>query len=137
MSYVSDAASIINAYVAGMTSVEPTVQIEHENVKPLDTSSLSEWVRLTIRESSEHQKTLGRIGEREYEGTGLIMLQVFTKQGVGAGRARALADKSRTILRGRTFGDVKTLGASVDRGLTDGAWYVVYLSVPYRSRQLG
>lgn len=137
MSYVSDAASIINAYTVALALVEPTVQVEHENVKPLDTKTITEWIRLVIKEGDENQKTLGRVGDREYETSGVIMLQIFTKADVGVGRARSLADTSRTILRGKTFGNVKTLGAAIDRGFKDGAWYTLFMSVPYRSRQLG
>lgn len=137
MSFVTDAASVLAAFNTAFAAAEPTVPIENENIDPIDTSSLDEWIRIIIQEGDNSQITLGRVGNREYQKTGIIHIQVFTKTGIGAGRARELAQTAKGILQGTTFGDVKTGAARVARQGVSGSWWQLNLIVPFRSRELG
>ncbi len=87
------------------------------------------WVRVTIREGSSNLAGLALT--KLYRDNGIIIVQVFTKLGVGTNTARKLAEQVRGILRYADIGNGLFLKAPAINpiGEVEG-WYQINVTTP-------
>lgn len=86
------------------------------------------WAMVTIAHGLSGQATLGKVGERMFERTGTVTVQVFTplSRGQGLTQAQALASIARDAFEGKTAGpngEIWFRDAAATEVGPDGAWY--------------
>jgi hypothetical protein len=94
---------------------------------------LEEWVRLTVRQSTGGQHTLGAPGGRRYRRRGLVFVQVFAPVDKGLQRFDELARAARDIFEGKTLslvefydGNIREIGKD-----PNGPWFSGNVSVVF------
>jgi hypothetical protein len=103
-------------------------------------SSVAEWVRIAFVPATSQQTAVGAL--KRWTRAGTIGVQIFTLAANGTGRASELADAVRTVLEGKFLlatGDdepVVTYGGASGTPLSDGAWFMQTVTVPYRFDEL-
>ena len=79
------------------------------------------WARLSIRNISAAQETLGKVGNRKYERKGLISIQIFTKTNSGVSAADTFSEAAKNIFEGTSFNNVIANNAVIKEiGVSDG-----------------
>ena len=120
--------SIFDAFVTGWKDETP---IAWPNVQ-FDTEKQTEFVRLTVIPSMTVNADVGGTLRREY---GNIIVQVFTKTGIGIARPNELVDTVLIILEQKKFGEyIETKRGSVSYAgtQTDDAWWQANVVIPFR-----
>ena len=104
--------------------------IKWPNVK-LTTSSLDEWVCMTIVYDENKVAQMGANDTQQYRYYGMIAFQVFTRPAIGPRRADILATAISDIWRDPSI-DFITVWPSkrVNLGIVE-SWYQVDIIVPY------
>lgn len=102
--------------------------IKYENVD-LDTSTLTEYVAIAIREGQSVQFSLGASGT--YTSPGIVIISIFTRRSIGTKTARTLADQAAAIFRGdqTTAVRFRVPSGSVVQNNTD--WFQYNITVPF------
>lgn len=94
--------------------------------------SAAEWVRFAIVPSVSSLQTLDA---QQRQRTGFLAVQIFASP-IGTRRQSKLVDHVRTILEAQVIvhasGCIWTEAASAAPGLTDGAWLMRLVTVPFR-----
>lgn len=99
---------------------------------PLTANSGKRWVRLCVRHSDSHQKTIGPVGSRKFEHTARVVLQIFTVPNTGTKDADELNQEFQEcfdtdLARGDVFGGESSYR---ERGTAEG-WYMAEATVTY------
>lgn len=124
-------AKDIRTYVDNNFSTAP---MQFPNQQDFDRPVDSEWVRMTINESTQSFPA-DMAGEPRYRFPGVLTFQVFTPTGHGDNKAREIADELVTLFRNVTVGNTQfdTPGARVvGRSQDDESWYQMNVVCPYR-----
>lgn len=100
--------------------------VDYENT-PFDTPVATSWVRLNILNGSSEYRSMGC----KKNHLGVIIVQIFTPSGTGAGQARDYADEVATIFDSQTFDGVVCNVASIKSIGIDGAFYQMNVSIPF------
>ena len=61
------------------------------------------WVRLAVRHENGEQETLGPVGNRKFERTGRVLIQVFAVEDAGTERSDELLTLARNTFEGVTL----------------------------------
>lgn len=94
-----------------------------ENVAFKDKPDDEHWARLRVRSFEGAPATIGG-PDVKYRHDGDIILEIFSPEGVGDGRARELADEALEIIRGREEGGITVWRAwAVPIGNRGDGWY--------------
>lgn len=102
--------------------------VEYEN-QYYDKADLQEWTRLRVLPASANQASLGNNPLFRYRG--IVVVQIFIRAGIGAGRAKALADDASDIFRNLVLGRIHFgVPEATSMGTTDG-WYGLNVDCPY------
>jgi len=104
---------------------------DNEDFKP----SRDQWVRLSVRNNSSVQETLGTTGNRSYLRKGSIYIQIFSKIGTGVKESDLLCDLARTIFEGVTFNDIRCYDAFVREGIDDVPWKQTIAEIQFEYNQ--
>lgn len=115
----------IETYFVGLWSY---TEVEYENQNK-DTSNLDEWTRFRVFNAGGKQVSLGNNPRFRYRG--LVVVQVFIRDGIGVGRAKTLADLVDPIFRNTVLGEIHFGVPEASKlGVTDG-WYGLNVDCPY------
>lgn len=95
----------------------------------LDSIKESEFVRLTIKPVDTQTITLG--ANPETRTRGLVMVQVFVKEGTGSGRAFALADVVASILQNKLIDGIQFMATSMVNVGPQNGYYQVNATTRY------
>jgi hypothetical protein len=99
---LSRAQEIINEYWEAQWESETPYTLENEH-SALDKGTEC-WVRLTVRELTAAQESLGIKGTRRYRRQGVLFAQVFAPIDRGTRVSNDLAEQIRGIFEGETIG---------------------------------
>jgi hypothetical protein len=89
------------------------------------------WVRLTV--TTGLGDTLGMQGSTIYvRDTGVVSLQVFTKEGQGTKAGMALVDTFLPIFEHARFGGILTYTGSVSVVGVQQGWHQINVTIPFR-----
>ncbi len=122
MTTLVEAADFITKRFRTLWGVTTTIALDN---KEIDIKTLTEWVRLSIRNIDSGQETLGPTGVRNFERKGIAFVQIFTEQGSGTKRANELAQIVRDIFEGVKFNDIVVDDVLINEIGIDGRWYQV------------
>lgn len=100
----------------------------------LETDNLPEWARVTVLETNSTQDTLGNSGNRKFERSGVVTVQIFVRGGTGTQRLDELATIARDAYEGFTFAlsSVTFLDVNVSEIGPDGSWYQYNVTANFR-----
>lgn len=112
----------------------PHTQIAYDG-KTFDPRSLSEWVRIAVREADGNQASCGSQNIL-FRYTGTVFVQVFTVNGKGSGRALELADLVTPIFRSLIVDGIHYKVPVVTRVGSADAWYQVNVSCEYYREEI-
>lgn len=87
------------------------------------------WARLTIRNTSGGQDTLGKEGNRKFLRTAHVIIQIFTKLQEGTKQSDELAQEARDIFECRSISGLDFGSGEVREIGPDGGWYIVVVDV--------
>lgn len=87
------------------------------------------WVRLSVRNLTGEQETLGPIGLRKYDRRGIIAIQVFVLADTGLSQADALSKTAQDIFEGVSFSGVHTDNSNIRENGIDGKWLMMLVEI--------
>ena len=106
-------------------------EVAYDNVVYTPGSTVVEWVRLNVLTGISTVASLGG-ATNLYRSVGVVVVQVFVKEGEGARKALLLADTVAAIFRGIQADGVLYRAPSIDRiGPSDG-WYQINVNIPFQ-----
>jgi hypothetical protein len=96
------------------------------------------WCRISIRNLSEDQDTLGAPGARRFLNEGLITVEIYTASGDGYTLGGVLARVAKLAFRGNSLasGAWFTQVTSTEKGL-DGPWSRIDVTARVKSEDIG
>lgn len=99
----------------------------------LESRSLTEWVRITVRHTGGPQDTLGPVGNRKFLRTGSLFISIFTKAGQGSARADELAAIFRDEFEGSriTGTTVVFLDVVAREQPEEGSWFSIVVEASF------
>lgn len=102
---------------------ETAVTLDNET---FDAPTTEPWVRLSVRNITSGQETLGPVGHRNFERKAILFIQIFTQTDIGLKQSDELAQAARAIFEGITLNGNIAFYDSVTREVgPDGLWYQV------------
>ena len=121
--------AIYQAFVDGWGATS-VFTFDNENFDPPDDAS---WVRLSVRHNASTQETLGRTGNRRFARLGSALVQIFTRDNIGARTADTLATTAREIFEGVSLAGttIRFLDVIVRETGPDGKWYQVVVEATF------
>lgn len=87
------------------------------------------WVRLSVRNITGEQETLGPIGLRKYDRRGIIAMQIFVLADTGLAQADALSKTAQDIFEGISFLGVHTDNSNIKESGIDGKWLMMLVEI--------
>lgn len=129
--------AILNRWIAqwGTTT---TYTFENEKLVPpaamaasafsIDTDT---WVRVVVHNTESVQETLGPVGNRKFQRTGEIAIQIFVPVDRGTADADTLAMQARAIFEGARFSGVCCYAGLAREIGPDGRWFRVDVTIPF------
>lgn len=112
------------------TNFTGTTNITFDN-EEFETSGLTEWVRLTVRNTNRLQETLGKSGNRRFQGSGSILVQVYTEANAGVQQSDTLAQEVISVLEAQSLSGVDTFAAVPRETGPDGKWYQTVVEIEF------
>lgn len=109
----------------------PNTKIAWDNVE-FDPTGETEWVRVALLPGDAFPAAIGPSAPER--NAGVVVVQVFTERGTGAGRADELAEEVKKVFRGAPLAGVRFRVATevaADRG--EGRWYQRNVQVPFQA----
>jgi hypothetical protein len=88
-----------------------------------------EWVRLTVLNGNAKQVTMG--DDPAFRHYGLVVIQIFTKPNIGAGRAKQLADLIDVMFRNALISNLRFGVPQIMRGPSSPDWYQLNVSIAF------
>ena len=134
--YESVVGAILDAFLSDFNTAHPGVPVEHDNGESVDTSSVDSWARIVIREADTTQKTIGAVGSRNWQTNAVVIVQLFSRTGQGAGFVRAMASTVRDIFRGKTIGSATFRGVRTSYQNPGDIWFQQNLVADFYSRDV-
>lgn len=113
------ASAIYTQFKTVFAAAQPSVPITYDEVAYTPPSSGS-WVRIVVDFPAQMRAALS---VRKWRTTGLITVQIFTPQGLGAHASRHIADDVTTALRGINTSGIRTRAPNLVRVGVDGDWF--------------
>jgi hypothetical protein len=105
------------------------LQLVFENMKSPSAEVYDEWLRFTIQFGDSRRMQIGSGG---YRHPGMIMAQIFTKEGVGINRGVELADLVNSMLRDQVISGVNVWVPKVIKvPVADAGWHQVQVAAPF------
>jgi hypothetical protein len=102
--------------------------VEYENTE-LDKSNLNEYISVNIIDNSAKQATLGENGS--YIIVGVVVVSIFTPNGIGSSRSRVLADGISNIFRAKKIGGLTFKVPKGYRVRSDSSYYQYNVAIPF------
>ena len=128
------AYTAIQGYFATAWAGATTVLYDDD---PAPTPNAETWVRLNIRHTDGFQVSMGDVGNNRFNRTGVIIIQIFQKQGQYGIAARDLAKNALQLFEGVTDNGVHYFDASVREIGADGhGWYQINVVANFRYDEL-
>jgi hypothetical protein len=110
----------LTEWVLGGSSRTPFV-FENENSESLDGGDVA-WARVSVRELTGGQETLGQPGNRKFLRNMRVFVQIFTLVNQGMKEARELASAARAVWEARRISGLNFWDAIVTDSGPDGRW---------------
>lgn len=98
------------------------VVFENESSTSLDAGS-SSWIRVSVREITGGQRTLGSEGNRKFRRFSRAFIQVFTPPDSGCSSGFSLAEQARELFEGESFEGLDFYNAQIDVLGMSGKWF--------------
>lgn len=127
--YVAEQIDIEAAFHSVWDTLDPAIAVAHEN-ESFDPTNLTEFVRLSIRNADGRQMTIGG-GSSKYRYRGVLMIQIFVLEGIGAGRANQIVDIISPIFRSNIISNIHFDVPAVTRMGNVRGWYQINLDTGF------
>lgn len=111
----------------GIISGWGSVPVAYDNVE-FDSTAQDNWARITILDGDSFNRSLGGSCIRR---TGIVVVQLFTKQWLGSSIARKYADELSVLFTNVRDGDVIYDVASVTRVGHETDFYQLNINIPF------
>lgn len=118
--------AIYAALVAGIGGTPYTFDNE-----AFDPPTEAVWVRLAMRHTGRAQDTLGPSGNRKFEATGNVIVQVFAPLDTGAAGCDAVVETVRALFEGVTVSGIFFYGAVVREIGPGDDWYQINVEAAF------
>lgn len=112
----------------GIISGWGSVPVAYDNVE-FDSTAQDNWARITILDGDRFNQSLGGSCIR---GTGIVVVQLFTKQWQGSAIARGYADELSALFTNVIDGDVVYGVATVTRVGHETDFYQLNINIPFQ-----
>jgi hypothetical protein len=89
------------------------------------------WTRVSIRELSSEQHTMGDPGTRKYWRQAEVLIQSFTLVTKGMKAASEQADAARAVFEDKSFGGIDCFEGQIRSSLPDGKWHMTVVQVRF------
>jgi len=132
--YESVVSDILTTFNTEFTAAHPGVLVEQDNADIADKESVTEWVRIVVREGGTNQITLSPPGSREWQTDSVVIVQLFSRTGKGAGVVRGMASTVRDIFRGRKIGAATFRGVRTNYQNPGPVWFQQNLIADFFNR---
>jgi len=111
-------------YAAFLTAWGSTTDVARDNEAFVPVEG-SPYVRLSVRHIGRSQRTLGRVGNRNFGSLGAVFIQVFVPINTGLKAADDLAKAAQDVFEGVTLATVEVsfLDVIVRETGPDGKWF--------------
>jgi hypothetical protein len=108
-----------------------TTEVAYDNVDYVPPANVLQWVRLNVLNGATI--VAGLAGSANlYRTAGVVVIQIFIKEGEGVRQGLLLADTAAAIFRGTQVDGVLYRAPSIVRvGPSDG-WYQVNVNIPFQ-----
>jgi hypothetical protein len=110
--------AILARFVTQWGTTTPFV-LENES---FDEPSDLPWARLTIRETSRVQETMGSVGNRKFRISAIVFVQVYTRTNTGVQQGGTLATQAKDIFEATSFSGLDFNNGTVRKSGPDGKW---------------
>lgn len=111
--------SVYSRFVTEWAATTPFVFGNEELEEPTD----DPWVRVTVRNLSRGQETMGRTGNRRFRSAASVFVQVYTRTNVGVEQGDGLAVQARDIFEATSFSGLDFNDGVVRESAPEGKWY--------------
>lgn len=128
MTGIVDAREAI--YQEFLTAWGATSPFTFENEAYTPTAGVS-WVRLSVRHNTSLQDSIGGVGNRKFERSGRVFIQIFTPLDRGLRPADALTATARAIFEGVRVSGIVFYSPVIREIGPDGAWLQVNVECPF------
>ena len=135
MTSLNDAKEAVYArFLAQYTGVTADrITFDNENFETPVTGS---WVRLTVRNISRAQSTLGKKTNRRFRAQAIVFVQVYTEADTGVKLSGELAEEAQGIFEGESFSGLDFQSVTINETGPDGKWYQSIAEAPFSYDQI-
>lgn len=92
-----------------------------------------DWIRITMIDADSFQASIGGgSGGVKYRHPGAVVLEVFTSEREGSGKAMRYADTLAAVFRGQTVGGALFRSPTVRQIGAQEGWYRVHVICPFQ-----
>ena len=123
MTTIGEAADLITKRFITQWGSETIFALPNKEFAKDDT--VTEWVRLSIKNLDADQETLGGVNKRKFEYKGIIFIQIFVELNTGTKRAYKIVQKVRDIFEGVQFNNIEVDSVSATEIGEDGKWFQI------------
>lgn len=129
MTYATELADL-ESYFA--TQWAQTTPVQYENAQFEPPADGSAFVRFWLLGGMSEATGYAGPTQRRYRHPGVIQIDIFTPQGIGAKPGLELADQAAAIFRGRRIGSVLCRNPALSKPVAESGYFRVTLSVTFQ-----
>ena len=96
------------------------------------TEGSTAWARFIVNNETAAQNSIGIVGNRHFERSGRIFVQIFIPINTGLAAGDTLAELAQTILEGKTISGVHIYGVSVREVGPENNWFYMLVEAPFK-----
>lgn len=129
---------IQKAYLTVFNGVIP-IALDNQDFTPPDPDKDSsvKWVRLSVQGVSGTQACFGRAGNRRFDKTGLLTIQVFTPSGTATAENDQLCQDSLNVFEGIDLhNDMWFKNGRIDTVGTQNSWFQQNVTLEFTFQQI-
>ncbi len=119
--------AVYTRFVTQWGTTTPVAFDDEDFEEPAD----SPWVRLTVRNVSRGQETLGRAGNRKFRSAAQVFVQVYTRTNTGVKQGDTLATQAKDIFEATSFSGLDFNDGVVRETGPDGKWYQHLIEIAF------
>lgn len=125
--------AIYTLFYNGWGGATPETPVVYDQTA-YDPTGVDEWVRISVRNVSNEQATLGGIGDRKFDRSGNVFVEINVEPSIAQTRIDELIDKAKNVFEGIKIGGTSVFFKNVthrEQGIVDNQWNVVVVDAEY------
>lgn len=128
MTTLDEATEIVYQRFVDEWGATTVFTLENEEFKEPDEDP---WVRVSVRQLSRGQSTLGKVGGRRYLSLASAFVQVYTRANTGVQQGGVLAKQAADVFEGVSLSGLRFMDTVVRETGVDGKWYQHVMEVNF------